>query len=114
MSLYDDPSHTITIYGPPVATTDSAGGEVITWPTVRAASVPCILNPTGASEQERFGQTGIVRSFTVSILTELASPERGDKLIDSDGLQHHVKSIKVGLAYGNIPRLTYMDTEVWT
>ena len=114
MALYDDPTHTVTIYGPPVATTDGSGGEVITWPTVRTSGVPCILNPTGASETERFGQVGIVRTFTISFLSEYATPARGDKILDSDGLYHHIRGIKPGLPMGNIPALTYVDTESWT
>lgn len=115
MSLWDDGAeHTATFYGPPVATTDSAGGEVLTWPTVRTADVPCIVNPTGSRTEERFGQQGILRTYTISFLSDYATPARGDKALDSLGNYHHVLGIKPGQAMGDVPSLSYVDTEVWT
>lgn len=111
--LWDNPEHTGTLYGPPTATRDSAGGTTIAWPTIRQASIPCLINTAGASEQERFRQQQIVVTHTVSILRSALTtdPARGDKFTSSEGQSFHVHGISLGRAFMNIPAFVYLHCE---
>lgn len=111
MPLFDDPEHSVAIHGPPTVTQDDAGGDVIAWPTVRAAAVPCSINLTGASTQDRFGQPGVVVTHVVAF-GEGVSVQRGDRLVcDDTGEVLHVLGIRRGRAYGSVPALLYCDCE---
>lgn len=57
MSLFDDLPHSVTIYGPPNTVQDASRGEVITWPTVRAANVPCLICAGPGGERDEFDQS---------------------------------------------------------
>lgn len=57
MSLFDNLPHEVNVLGPPNVVQDSSKGEVITWPTVRAAGVPCLIRQGTGSEQNEFGQS---------------------------------------------------------
>ncbi len=112
MPIYNHPPHRCTILGPPTATTDSSGGEVIAWPTTRQAAVPCIINTASASEQMLFAQQGIAVSHTISILSAslTSAVARGDKVTaDDSGASYHIEGIRAGRAMGGVPAFTYLQ-----
>lgn len=112
MALYDEPEHAVTIYGPPTVAAGTSGGDVITWGTVRASGVPCSINTTGASTQDRFAQPGIVITHVVAFGPDVTLPRRGDKLVaDDTGLSLHVRGLRTGRACGGVGSLTYADCE---
>lgn len=75
--------HEVTVYGPSLVTSGTAGGDVITWPTTRQAGVECVLNASPAAEQERFAQMGLIGS--VAGATLYTGLTRGDKLLVTAG-----------------------------
>jgi hypothetical protein len=86
MSLFDDMQHQVTVLGPPLVTQDSARGEVITWPTVRAAGVPCMIRVGAGGERNEFDQSQRPRS-THSIAfngDNDGGVQPGDKLVDDN------------------------------
>ena len=109
--LYDNPPHSITLYGPPTAANDSAGGTNLTWGTTKQSAVPCSINTASASEIELFAQQGIAVSHTIAILTSelTTAAARGDKAIADDTSDaFHIEGIRAGRSYGNIPPFTYL------
>lgn len=75
--------HTVDVYGPPTVTRDAGGGTGITWPTVRTSGVKIMLNVSGANEQERFSQEGLIGPVTGATFD--TSLQRGDKLVVTAG-----------------------------
>lgn len=85
MSLFDDMPMSVTIYGPPTVTRDSARGEVITWPVVRAANVPCLILQGTATERNEFGQEQRqVAQNSIAFGESDGGIEPGDKLVDDN------------------------------
>jgi hypothetical protein len=83
MSLFDDLPHSVTIYGPPTVTADSARGQVITWPTVRASGVPCLIARGSGSESNEFSQTERPRqSHFIAFSDNDGGIEPGDKVVN--------------------------------
>jgi len=83
MSLFDDLPHLVSIYGPPTVVLDAARGEKITWPTLRAASVPCLILQGTATEQDEFGQAQRqVAQHSIAFSDYDGGVEPGDKLVD--------------------------------
>lgn len=114
MALYDDPPHSVTIYGPPTTTRDAGGGVSVTWPTVRLAAVPCSINTASATERELFQQMGLFVTHTIAFLSAaLTTPiQRGDKIVaDDTGDTYMVKGLRAGRAYGSIPAFTVAQVE---
>lgn len=110
MALYDNPPHSCTIYASRNGT-DSAGGSATTY-TLRQASVPCSIDVASSSTRLLYAQQGVEVNATIAFLSSaLTAPvERGDKIVGSDGRSYHVEGIRnVGLPYGNIPSLSYID-----
>lgn len=84
MSLFDDLQHSVSIFIPTV-TQDAARGEVITWPTLRAANVPCLIRSGGGSERDEFDQTQRPRStHTIAFSDYDGGVQPGDKLVDDN------------------------------
>ncbi len=83
MSLFDNLPHAIDIYGPPLVTVDNAGGEVITWPTLRAGSVPCLICANQGGERDEFNQSQRTRNqYTIAFSDYDGGVDNGDKIID--------------------------------
>lgn len=83
MSLFDNLPHKISIYGPPNVELDAAGGEVITWPTLRAAGVPCIILAGAGSERDEFEQSQRPRStHTITFGCNDGGALPGDKIVN--------------------------------
>jgi hypothetical protein len=83
MSLFDELPHSVSVYGPPTVTTDASGGEVITWPTLRAANVPCLILQGSATETGDFSQSQnqrVLHSIAFSDYDGGIQP--GDKLVN--------------------------------
>lgn len=114
MPLWDNPPHSGTLYTS-VNTADSAGGHATTY-TASQASVPCSISLASAATKELFAQQGVEVNFTVAVLSSAltAAVKRGDKFVASDGFSHHIEGIRPGLAYGNVPAFTYLDTRALT
>lgn len=85
MSLFDNLPHSVSIYQPTV-TKDSSGGEVITWPTLRAANVPCLICAGQGTERDEFGQSQRPRSgHSIAFAGDNdGGTEPGDKLVDDN------------------------------
>lgn len=66
--------------GPPTTARDDGGGSQVTWPTTRAASVPCLINSQSANAQDRFSMDNLVGGVTVAFNGD-ATVERGDLLV---------------------------------
>ena len=131
MALYDNPTHLVSIYSV-ASSRDSGGGTELTY-TLRADSLPCVINTLSSSEREMFAQQGIEVTHTVAFLSRklpqesfsagqlmgilgLTYPEptlsRGAKIVTGDrGESYHVRGIRNGRAYGNVPAFTYADCE---
>jgi hypothetical protein len=73
--------HAVTVEYP-TAARDAGGSESLSW-TTRATGVACLLNVSGANEQERFDQQGLVG--TVTGATYDTSVARGDRLTVTAG-----------------------------
>ncbi len=83
MSLFDDLPHSVTIHGPPTVTADNAGGEVITWPVVRAAGVPCLILTGQGGERDEFSQSQRTRNqHTIAFSDYDGGVTNGDKVTD--------------------------------
>lgn len=83
MSLFDNLPHLVDVYGPPVVTSDAARGQVITWPTVRAEGVPCLILQGTASERNEFTQQEQqVAQHSIAFSDYDGGLEVGDKLVD--------------------------------
>jgi len=104
MPFWNGLPHSCTIYGPPLATRDTYGGTTVTWPTVRASGVPCLINSTGGSPAPQFQQEGMGISHTVGFKADVVI-ERGDKIVDESGNSYHVEWIQRGRAFSFIPVL---------
>ena len=104
--LFDSLPHICTIYGPPTTATDTGGGVLTTWPTVRQANVPCLFNSSMAGERDVFSQPNLSGTNTVAF-NEYAEVERGDLLVVVDGpyagQQMRVDGINSVDGIGNIP-----------
>lgn len=77
--------HSVTVYGPPtVVQQTESGGELITWPTVRALNVPCLINFGNAGESDEFNQSQSQRtSHTIAFAGDnYGGLQPGDKLVD--------------------------------
>jgi hypothetical protein len=98
--------HTVTIYGPPTQSTDSGGGVLITYPTIRQTSVPCLINSVSASEQERFAQQNIVVTHTIAMSYQ--GVQRGDKAVDAGDQAYHIQGINTQQGVGSIATFTYL------
>ncbi len=111
MSLFDNMEHRVTVYGPPDVTTDSSGGEVITWPTVRARGVPCIILEGFGGERNEFSQSQRPRgSVTITFGCYDGGVEPGDKLVDDKtGSTYRFTGDKKQQGYGGIPQFTQIS-----
>lgn len=90
MSLFDDLPHSVSIYGPPLVTPDSSGGEVITWPTLRTAGVPCLIRRGTGSENDEFNQTQRqVATHSIAFSDNDGGLELGDLLINEKTLEKY-------------------------
>lgn len=75
--------HRVTIFGPPTIVTDASKGQRITWPTVRAANVPClILQGTGTERNEFTQEERQVAQHSIAFGDCGCVLEVGDKLVD--------------------------------
>ncbi len=111
MALFDSPPHRCTIHGPQTSTRDSAGGTVITWPTVRQADVPCSINTGAGSQVLVFAQLGLTITHTVAFLASVLTDgvHRGDKITkDSTGDTYFVEGIANGDEYNGVPAFVYI------
>lgn len=84
MSLFDNLQHSVDIYGPPLVEQDTSKGEVITWPTLRAASVPCLIRQGAGTERDEFGQSQRpVSTHTIAFAGDNdGGVQPGDKLVN--------------------------------
>jgi hypothetical protein len=112
MALHSNPPHAVDTYT--VASgTDAGGGVQLTY-TLAQSAVPCSINTSSSSEQERFSQQQQTVTHTVAFLTATltTSLTRGMKLVTSDRSESfHVHGISHGRAYGTIPAFTYAYCE---
>lgn len=103
--LTDETPHVLTCLGPPTVVRDSGGGETVTWPTTRTASVGGLLSTLSGSEREMFAQTGLVVSHQFSTLDTTA--ERGDKMTYGSR-SFKIEGIRTGEAWGSFPVMRYL------
>lgn len=83
MSLFDELPHAVSIYGPPTVTNDASGGQIITWPTLRAAAIPCLILQGTGSERDEFSQSERQRAqHSIAFGCNDGGIQEGDKLVD--------------------------------
>ena len=109
MALYDNPEHACSVYDV-TSGTDAGGGVSLTY-TLSQSGIPCSINLTGASRQERHGREVIVRTYSVGFLGSAVTLTDGCKLVTSDSRTLHVTAFRTGYAYGGIDALTYAEAE---
>jgi hypothetical protein len=90
--------HRCDVYGPGASGTDAGGGVQLTWPTVRTADVPFLLNVSPAADQDRFAQKNLIGPVTGATFD--TSVRRGDKLVITAGpslvgVSLHITALKV-------------------
>lgn len=85
MSLFDDLPHSVSIYLPTVAQ-DASGGEVITFTTLRAAGVPCLISAGQGGERDEFTQSQRqVSTHTIAFAGDNdGGVQPGDQLVDDN------------------------------
>lgn len=83
MSLFDDLPHSVSVYGPPVLVNDTSKGQIITWPTLRAANVPCLILQGTGVERDEFDQSQRqVAQHSIAFSDYDGGLQVGDKLVD--------------------------------
>lgn len=70
--------HVIDIAGPQSTARDAGGGTTLTWPTVRAAAQPCLINAPMGITKDQFGQDMFVG--TITLATFYTGAQRGDQV----------------------------------
>lgn len=108
MSLLDESEMpmSVDVLGPPLVTTDSAGGSVITWPTTAASGVPCQIMFGGGGESNEYSQSQFERNTHTIAFNESRSDVliRGYKLVDTrDGSSYRITGISRKQGIGSIP-----------
>lgn len=103
MSLFDDMPHSVTVYKPTV-TQDGSRGEVVTYDTVRAANVPCLICQGAGSERDEFYQTERpVNTHTIAFGDDDGGVQPGDQLTnDGTGDVYHYSGGKPQEGVGGI------------
>lgn len=112
MPLWSNPPHAVTVYTS-APSRDSGGGTKITWSSLQSA-VPCSINTASSTEQELYARRDIVVTHTVAFLSSALTTAlaKGQKLIaDDTSTSFHIRGIRRGRAYGNVPAFTYADCE---
>lgn len=116
MSLFDRLPHTVDILGPQSSDRDAGGGVAVTWPTTRAASVPCLISAPFDAAQDRFGQENLVGSYTLAFAGTV-TVARGDLLsvVSADtlpaGTKLRVTGLKAQPAVGGITAHLHVQAE---
>lgn len=81
MSLFDSGlEHSVSIYSPTVVQ-DASKGEVITWTTLRAANVPCLILQGRGNNRDEFSQSQRpVSEHTIAFSDYDGGVQPGDRL----------------------------------
>lgn len=111
MSLFDNLEHSVTIYGPPVVVIDAGRGANPTWPTVRAANVPCMILAGGGGERDEFDQSQRPRStHSIAFSDNDGGVQPGDKLVDDNtGQTYRYTGDRSQQGYGGIERFNIIS-----
>lgn len=114
MSLLTDPPHLANIYGPPTTTTDTGGGVLTTWPTIRQANVGFLFNIGGGTTSMRFDQENLLNNVTGASI--YLDAERGDLVVFTQGILAGQRMRVTGLrnqpGVGNIPDWALITMEL--
>ena len=110
MSLFDDMQHSVTIFIPTV-TQDSSGGEVITYTTVRAANVGCLICGGDATQRDEFSQSQRTRAtHTIAFPDGGMNVQPGDQIVDNNsGSIYLYTGGKAQQGYGGIDNFTIIS-----
>lgn len=98
--IWDNLPHVVDVLGPQTTATDAGGGVVVTWPTTRAANVPCLINAPFDSASDRFAQDNLIGTWTLA-MAGTVTVARGDLLsvVSADVVPAGTKLRVTGLKY---------------
>lgn len=97
--------HTITVNGPQVAGTDSGGGVLETWPTMRAEGILCLLNAPTDTNQQRFSADNPIGNVTIA--TFYSGIQANDQIIVTGG-PNYVGAVMRVLGLKDQPGVDFM------
>lgn len=115
MSLFDNLPHRCNVLGPAAASRDAGGGTLVTWPTVRAPNVPCLVTTAPSSTTDRFDQDQLSGQSTICF-SGAAAVQRGDLIVlvggRNSGARMRVTSINDITGVGGIADFLVVTAEL--